>query len=198
MPTTVVVPVLVMLCIGVLAPSIFRRIREYQAVEGIDTFHASLHLLQRHGTHLEVAPLAERRPQLVLLRPVADADAAVDVYVDEESGACFDRVPIAHDPLPAYEPLRRRGKTAQAKRRRNVLCSLIAATAVGLGGGLITGTPMLLGLGIISLVLLSAFIAAAIAIVSRPVLSASRSFVSTSEAIDSDYDIERRYAAHAR
>ena len=192
MPTTVVVPILVVLWIIVLAPGILRRVREYKTVEGIDSFHASLHLLQHHGAHATPLPLAPRRPQLVLLHPVDNEDATADAYVDEESGACFNRVPIEHEPLPAYEPLRPHGKSAQAKRRRTVLLSLFGGTILGLGGGAATSAALLYVIGTLSLLCLIAFVAAAIAIVSRPV--APPRYVAD-EYFNDDYVDEPRYAA---
>ena len=193
MPTTVVVPILVVLWIIVLAPGILRRVREYKSVEGIDSFHASLHLLQHHDAHATAVPLAPRRPQLVLLHPVDNEDATADAYVDEASGECFNRVPIEHEPLPAYEPLRRHGKSPQALRRRNVLLSLLGGTVVGLGGGVATGATLLYAIGVLSLLCLSAFVAAVVAIVSRPVAQ-PRYF---DEYFEDDFDFveERRYAA---
>ncbi len=193
MPTTVVVPVLVVLWIIVLAPGILRRVREYKSVEGIDSFHASLHLLQHHGAHATAVPLAPRRPQLVLLHPVGNEEATDDAYVDEESGECFNRIPIQHEPLPAYEPLRPQGKRAQAKRRRNVLLSLIGGTLVGLGGGAATGAILLYMVGTFSLLCLIAFVAAAVAIVSRTI--ALPRFVVEDFNDDSNYADEPRYAA---
>jgi len=192
MPTTVVVPILVVLWILVLAPGIVRRVREYKSVEGIDSFHASLHLLQHHGAHADRVPLAQRRPQLVLLQPVNDLEASDDAYVDEESGECFNRVPIEHEPLPAYEPLHPRGKGSQATRRRNVLLSLVGGTVIGLGGGVATGATLLYAAGVLSLLCLIAFVAAAVAIVSRPQIPRS----SNHNAADLwDTYEERRYAA---
>jgi hypothetical protein len=192
MPTTVVVPILVVLWIIVLAPGILRRVREYKSVEGIDSFHASLHLLQHHGAHATAVALAPRRPQLVLLHPVGNEEATDDAYVDEESGERFNRIPIQHEPLPAYEPLRPHGKRAQAKRRRNVLLSLIGGTLVGLGGGAATGAILLYMVGMFSLLCLIAFVAAAVAIVSRTI--APPRFV-VEDLNDSNYADEPRYAA---
>jgi hypothetical protein len=192
MPTTVVVPILALLWIVVLAPGIVRRVREYKSVEGIDSFHASLHVLQHHGAHAPGFAHVSPRPQLVLLHPVDNRDASADAYIDELSGECFNRVPIEHEPLPAYEPLRPRGRSAQAKRRRSVLVSLLGGTLLGLGGGAVSGSAPLLVLGVLSLICLVAFIAAAVAIVSRPAVSPRRTVAERSDF--SDFSEVRRYA----
>ncbi|MEI6701476.1 MAG: hypothetical protein WCL38_06965 [Actinomycetota bacterium] len=167
MPTTIVVPVLIALWIAVLAPGIIRRIRDYRTVEGIASYQASLSMLDRRGYDPDISALPPRRPQLVLLRPVDDVEDANDAYVDEESGACFDRVPVRAPVEAAYEPLRQPARNSAALRRRNVLLTLIATTILGLGSGALTGMTMLLAIGGLALVLLVAFVAAAFAVVAR-------------------------------
>ena len=167
MPTTIVVPVLIALWIAVLAPGIIRRIRDYRTVEGIESYHASLSILDRRGYDSDIAALPPRRPQLVLLRPVDDVEDASDAYVDEESGACFDRVPVVTPAATTYEPRRQPVLRSAARRRRNVLLTLIATTLLGLGGGALTGMTLLLAIGGLAFVLTAAFVAAAFVIVAR-------------------------------
>ena len=130
MPTTVVLPILALLWIAVLTPIVVRRVRDYRAVDRIDTFHDSLHLLDRSSE-----AFSARRPELVLLRPVSGVDDAADPYVDEDSGACFDRVPVRSGLPSAGTPARRRRRAA-ALRRRNLLLGL------GLSAVVVTGVAV--------------------------------------------------------
>ncbi len=139
MPTTVVLPILALLWIAVLTPIVVRRVRDYRAVDRIDTFHDSLHLLDRSSE-----AFSARRPELVLLRPVSGVDDAADPYVDEDSGACFDRVPVRSGLPSAGNPARRRRRAA-ALRRRNMLVGLGLSAVVATGVAVFTGSTLAIG-----------------------------------------------------
>jgi hypothetical protein len=139
MPTTVVLPILALLWIAVLTPIVVRRVRDYRAVDRIDTFHDSLHLLDRSSD-----AFSTRRPELVLLRPVQGVDDAADLYVDEDSGACFDRVPVRSGIQTGATPGRHRRRAA-ARRRRNVLLGLVVSTILTSGAAVVTGSALAIG-----------------------------------------------------
>jgi len=161
MPTTVVLPILALLWIAVLTPIVVRRVREYRTVDQIDTFHDSLHLLDR-----STEAFSTRRPELVLLRPVGDVDDAVDPYVDEDSGACFDRVPVRSGVRTEGIPSRRRRRAA-ALRRRNMLLGLALATVVGTVAAVLTGTPLAIGAAAVAGLCFVAYFGALFVLASR-------------------------------
>lgn len=160
MPTTVVLPVLALLWGAVLIPVVVRRVREYRAVERIDSFHDSLHLLDRSS---DAAPL--RRPGLVLLQPVTDADDALDPYVDEFSGDCFDRVPVRAEDRHRTPCSNRRRKAAL--RRRTVLVTLLAVLAVDVVAAIVTGTLVAVGAVVVTFAVLAAYVAAMVVLFAR-------------------------------
>ncbi len=108
--------ILVALWVVLLAPAFIKRHLEHRSTVSIDSFHRSLHLLERTGPKL-VAPayrletaLATTgiapgqsglpavssmpgRPNLVLLQPVADGTAGDDDVVDDAAGRHYLRMP---------------------------------------------------------------------------------------------------------
>ena len=109
----------VLLWVGVLAPSAWRRFREREGVGSIDSFHHQLQLLE-HASPKTVAPAYRlhtavpgsaglsdgqtadpSRPKLVLVRPTDD-QAAADV--DGSDGAHYERVGVLDRPEPVCLP----------------------------------------------------------------------------------------------
>jgi len=109
----------VLLWVGVLAPSAWRRLRERQGVGSIDSFHHQLQLLE-HAAPKTVVPAYRlhtavpgpsgmsdaqaadpSRPKLVLVRPTDD-QAAADV--DGSDGAHYERVGVLDRPEPVCLP----------------------------------------------------------------------------------------------
>jgi len=184
--TLVVVLVLVALWIIVLAPTMYKKYAARSSVGSIDSFHHSLHLLERTGPKLVqpayrletaqsstgVAPGATGlpavssmpgRPNLVLLQPVATKAEPAEV-VDDRTGSQYRRLPAeltatVEPPRPRLtpEPLARR-QVAQ-RRRRDVL-ALLAATVVMTGLlGLIPGLGALWVVTVLAALALGAFVA---------------------------------------
>ncbi len=148
------------LWIVVLAPGFIRRRHERHSVGSIDHFHHQLHLLERTGPKL-VAPAYRLqsvesttgvavgasgypavtsmpgRPNLVLLKPVADDDFEPDGVVDDAAGGHYRRVeaPVP-PPLPPPPTTVRMGdpdrfrRHQQAKRRRDILALTLGTTMV--------------------------------------------------------------------
>ena len=158
----VVVLILAVLWAVVLGPPVVRRLMERRSVESIDSFHHSLHLLERTGPkiiqpayRLDVAPgmalagangapTGNGRPNLVLLKaidgqsPQGDAEAVVD----EASGECYERLgaPLATLAADASRPTLAERDGAyrmerNRRRRRDIVLGLVgAATVTGLLG----------------------------------------------------------------
>jgi len=109
----------VLLWVGVLAPSAWRRFREREGVGSIDSFHHQLQLLE-HASPKTVAPAYRlntavpssagvsdgqtadpSRPKLVLVRPTDDLAAA---DIDGTDGAHYERVGVLDRPEPVCLP----------------------------------------------------------------------------------------------
>ena len=109
----------VLLWVGVLAPSAWRRFREREGVGSIDSFHHQLQLLE-HASPKTVAPayrlhtavpgpagvsegqtVDPSRPKLVLVRPTDDRAAA---DIDGTDGAHYERVGVLDRPEPVCLP----------------------------------------------------------------------------------------------
>ena len=109
----------VLLWVGVLAPSAWRRFREREGVGSIDSFHHQLQLLE-HASPKTVAPAYRlhtavpgsaglsdgqtadpSRPKLVLVRPTDDRAAA---DIDGTDGAHYERVGVLDRPEPVCLP----------------------------------------------------------------------------------------------
>ena len=109
----------VLLWVGVLAPSAWRRFREREGVGSIDSFHHQLQLLE-HASPKTVAPAYRlhtavpgsagvsdgqtadpSRPKLVLVRPTDDRAAA---DIDGTDGAYYERVGVLDRPEPVCLP----------------------------------------------------------------------------------------------
>jgi hypothetical protein len=143
----------VLLWVGMLAPSAWRRFGERQGVGSIDHFHHQLQLLEHAGPKTvapayrlhtampgtgPVAPPAASadtsRPKLVLVRPTADADVA---DVDDSDGVHYERVGVLDRPEPTCLPeigadlpaFRRE----QARRRCTVLLRGLWGVAISTG-----------------------------------------------------------------
>ncbi len=197
MPTTLVVPVLVLLWAAVLAPGILRRVRERRTVEGIDTFQQSLHLLDRSATDADhVAALPPRRPQLVLLRPTS-ASSGADTFVDQASGECFERVPVAMAPRPAPQRDRDRQRKRQlADRRRRVLGILVALLVVLLAAGVVTGALLVWAMLGLVVAALGAYLWAVVEAVRRhDLLQSTRALRATDVADEVFEESEQRWVA---
>lgn len=153
----------------VLLPTLLKRRTEKRQVGSIDHFHHQLHLLERAGPkivspayRLETAEAQgamsvgasgypaissiPKRPNLVLLRPVAPGEAADDEVVDDATGDHYQRVaPPALAEMPPQEPVvsphevehRRPGdadadhaRLREARRRRRDFVALLLGTMV--------------------------------------------------------------------
>jgi len=142
----------VLLWVGVLAPSAWRRFKEHQGVGSIDSFHHQLQLLE-HAAPKTVAPAYRlhtampgtasaqeglatdpSRPKLVLVRPTDD-EAAADV--DGSDGSHYERVGVLDRPEPVCMPdaaadlsVYRRD---QARHRCTMLLRCLVGVAVSTG-----------------------------------------------------------------
>ena len=142
----------VLLWVGVLAPSAWRRFREHQGVGSIDSFHHELQLLE-HAAPKTVTPayrlhtavpgpgvaadaqvVDPSRPKLMLVRPTDD-EAAADV--DGTDGCHYERVGVLDRPEPVCLPdtsadlaVYRRD---QARQRCTVLLRCLVGVAVSTG-----------------------------------------------------------------
>lgn len=145
-----VLAILALLWIIVLAPTAFRKFKERESTESIDTFHRELHLLERAGPrlmarahglssrdHRAVSPAATGlpsvsskpgRPKLVLLpHPPSDdpgeAEGAsgVPVRANGRAGRPVDRGRTGSGPRRMQEGARR---ASAYKRRRDLLVGL--------------------------------------------------------------------------
>jgi hypothetical protein len=155
--TIVILLVLVgLLWTAVLAPSGWRKFKEWQGVGSIDHFHHQLQLLEHAGPktvapayrlntaiptststsagggdHALAPGVDTSRPKLVLLRPTDDAAAA---DVDDQEGLHYERVGVLDRPEPVSSPemgadlrvLRRE----EARRRFTVLLRCLIGVAV--------------------------------------------------------------------
>jgi hypothetical protein len=155
--------ILVVLWIVVLAPGFVKRHFEKRSTESIESFHERLHLLERTGPKIVApayrlesseAPAAPQsasgypaissRPNLVLLRPVAD-DGYRDV-VEADDGVHYERITSLATPVPrddrrsqAEERRRRQERIARQRRRDLVLglgATLVVTGLLGLIGAL--------------------------------------------------------------
>ena len=177
MPTAIVIPLLVVLWAAVLTPLAMRKVREVKMDRAVDSFHESLHRLDRSGGRgdngalqgeFDEPLLPPRRPQLVLLRPVDEAAAPADAYVDADSGACYERVPVARrnqEPSSVMiQPLRTAASEARLRRRQIVL-SLLGVLLATLVAGFIPGLTMLWAVSVVAGLLLVSYIGAAVVVV---------------------------------
>ena len=171
-----VVLILVALWIVVLAPTLLKRYVDNKSTGSIDSFHQSLHLLERAGP--KIVPPAYRletaqssigvavgqtgfpavssrpgRPNLVLLQPVADPESSDDEILDD-AGSHYRRLPPADDPTPPEAPstlaatFERDHRRQVQRRRRDVLIGLTGTLVVSLLLGIV---PALHGLWIVSI-----------------------------------------------
>lgn len=153
-----VVLILVVLWVVVLTPAVVRRLREHSSSESIDSFHHSLHLLERTGPKL-IPPAyrlesafasqglatgqsgypsvssAPGRPNLVLLKPDdgSEGDRPDDQVVDEVSGEHYQRVelPPLVETGPEHPWLAQRSedyRRQQGRRRRREVVAGLTAT----------------------------------------------------------------------
>ena len=142
----------VLLWVGVLAPSAWRRLREHQGVGSIDSFHHELQLLE-HASPKTVTPayrlhtavpgrgggadtpaVDPSRPKLVLVRRTADQWAT---DVDGSDGCHYERVGVLDRPEPVCLPdttadlsVYRRD---QARRRCTMLLRCLVGVAISTG-----------------------------------------------------------------
>lgn len=185
----------------VLAPGFFKRRSERQSVGSIDHFHHQLHLLERTGPKL-VAPAyrlqsaepatampvgasgypaitsSPRRANLVLLKPVAEGDAAgvADEVVDHATGDHYHRVgpPALHDArhdgtagegaprtIKLADPDRYRRQ--QARRRRRDIVALMLGTTVLTGLlGLVPSLHLLWAVTVLGVLALGGYVGLAV------------------------------------
>lgn len=143
-----------LLWMAVLAPSAWRKFKEWQGVGSIDHFHHQLQLLEHAGPKT-VAPayrlhsaipaststgggdragevaVDTSRPKLVLLRPTHDAAAA---DVDDHEGFHYERVGVLDRPEPVCPPEMgaplRAMRREEARRRFTVLLRCLIGVAV--------------------------------------------------------------------
>ena len=173
-----IILILVVLWGVVLGPGLFRRLRAREGHQSIDSFHHSLHLLERSAppafrltsdgpAHMVTAapsPAASARPRLVLLRPVGQGGEESmydhsDDFVDEGSGERFERVPYERDEPesfgadPAVDGYERR---MAAQRRRSIVLSLAGTIVISSLGGFIF--PALWDLAILAIVMLVGYV----------------------------------------
>lgn len=173
--------ILVALWIVVLAPAFVKKLIERRSTESIESFHQSLHLLERAGPklmppayRLETAQSATgiavgqsgfpavssrpTRPNLVLLQPVGEGGAGSDEVVDDASGEHYRRVlspPVEEVPGRGLAAARAEElRRTQAQRRRRDLL-------VGLGGTVVVSG--LVGIAVPALWVLTVMGAVAIA-----------------------------------
>ena len=153
--TLAVVLILAVLWAVVLGPPLVRRVMERRSTESIDSFHHSLHLLERTGPKIiqpayrlgvataGAAPPVDAnpgtgRPNLVLLKAVDPASGGAAV-VDETSGECYERLGVPPDVVEAERArpsLAERAGEYRRQRNRRRRRDIV----VGLGGtALITG-----------------------------------------------------------
>ena len=142
----------VLLWVGVLAPSAWRRLRERQGVGSIDSFHHQLQLLE-HAAPKTVVPAYRlhtavpgpggmrdaqaadpSRPKLVLVRPTDD-QAAADV--DGSDGAHYERVGVLDRPEPVCLPDTSADlavyRRQEARRRCTVLLRGLVGVSISTG-----------------------------------------------------------------
>jgi hypothetical protein len=182
--TPVILLVLVVLWIVVLAPSVWRKRTERRSSGSIDTFHRQLHLLERTGPKI-VAPAyrlqsvgaptptvpgqsgypvvssAAHRPNLVLLRN----DGTRDELATEGTGPAPAGLSVVEAPaVPPLEQGHDRYRRRQAtRRRRDILCGLLATFVLTALLGLIHSLRLLWiltvlsGLGIVAYVALVSY-----------------------------------------
>jgi len=152
--------ILAVLWIVVLAPGFMKRLTARRSTESIESFHHQLHLLERTGPKLVapayrlqtvesgtgMAPGASGfpsvtsmpgRPNLVLLRPVGEADAQrldADEVVDAPDGGHYARVAAERPAEPEPVALGPAGpdpyKRELARRRRRDVLLVLVLTVV--------------------------------------------------------------------
>ena len=175
----VIILILIVLWSVVLGPGIIRRLRGRESHQSIDSFHHSLHLLERSGPKIvepayrllgegdgtvAVSPLPPARPRLVLLRPLGQGEEDPmydhnDEFVDEGSGARYERVPYEIDEPESFgaAPLvEGYGRRMAAQRRRTILFSLVGGVVVTAIGGLVL--PILWDVTILVFIALVAYV----------------------------------------
>jgi hypothetical protein len=135
------------LWVVVLAPSLWRRIRERGGVGSVDHFHHQLELLEHAGPKL-VDPAYRLRsagsgnsatpsshPKLVLLRAVQAGQAA---DIEDVDGAHYARVGVIERPEPPGSPTQTDAELAayrrqQARHRCTFVLRLLAGVAITTG-----------------------------------------------------------------
>ena len=186
--TILVLLILVVLWIVVLTPGMVGKLREKRSTGSIDSFHHSLHLLERTGPKI-VAPAYRLqtarsstgatpgasglpsvssmpgRANLVLLRPVDGDEAPVEdeALVDEPGAAHYERVPIGSpDVASTAGPLGPEPRQREARRRRrDILTGLLATIACTGLLGLIHSLRALWIVTLVATVALAGFVALA-------------------------------------
>jgi hypothetical protein len=135
------------LWVVVLAPTVWRRIRERGGVGSVDHFHHQLELLEHAGPKLVTPAYRLRsagsgrsaapssRPKLVLLRAVQDGQAADIEGVD---GAHYARVGVIARPDPPVSPAQTDVELAayrrqQARQRCTFVLRLLTGAAITTG-----------------------------------------------------------------
>lgn len=176
--------ILAVLWAVVLGPSLFKRFSERRSTESIDSFHHSLHLLERTGPkliqpayRLEAhqnggqigSPVAGTgRPNLVLLKPLdgGAGTAALDEVVDEASGERFERLGAPSELLEAEASRPSLAQRAEEyrrernrRRRRDIVLGLAVTTLLTALLGIVHGLRMLWVLTVLSTVALVAYAA---------------------------------------
>lgn len=186
--TVLVLLILVVLWIVVLAPGLVGKFREKRSTGSIDSFHHSLHLLERTGPKIVApayrlqtahsstgtAPGASGLPavssmpgraNLVLLRPVDGAGAATgDAEVVDDRGGHYRRVPTnGTDPVPTVAaPTGSERRQREARRRRRDILTGLLATFICTGLlGLVHSLQALWIVTVLSGVALAGFVALA-------------------------------------
>jgi hypothetical protein len=132
----------------VLAPTVWRRMKERGGVVSIDHFHHQLELLEHAGPKIVTpayrlrsagseAPVgvASARPKLVLLRAVEDGQSA---DIEDVDGSQYARVGVIQSPQPSTNPEETETELAahrrqQARHRCTFFLRLLVAAAITTG-----------------------------------------------------------------
>jgi hypothetical protein len=167
-----IVVILVVLWGVVLTPTVLRRFKGSEGHQSIDSFHHSLHLLERSGPKIVQpayrlsspssisTPTTQPRPRLVLLRPLGQGeeepmfDRETEVFDDD--GERYERYYVESEEPPSFGaslPSESYGRRIAARRRRNILFGLAAAVVVsGLGTMVVGSMIYLLVLSVLALI----------------------------------------------
>ncbi len=147
-----IILILVVLWGLVLAPSAVRKFKRQASNQSIDSFHHSLHTLERSGTKIVepayrlvgggsvsvIDPVTNaQRPRLVLLRPPGQEEETTmsdhfDDYLDEGDDEAYY---LDEDPGfgPGYDsgwPTGAPGRRMAARRRRSILLGLVSTVVL--------------------------------------------------------------------